>query len=61
MMEGAMNDIFTHFPYMYQDGHWISTAADDRREQLVQGVKIAAKVALGMLVTWMFFVVFLCM
>ena len=56
-----MNDIFTHFPFIYQGGHWISTAADDRRDQLMQGMKIAAWVALGLLVAWMFFVVFLCM
>lgn len=56
-----MNDIFTHFPYMYQDGHWISTAADDRRDQLVQAARVAAKVAFGLLVGWMFFSVMFCL
>jgi hypothetical protein len=50
-----------HFPYIYEGGHWVSTAADDRREQLLQAAHVAAKVALGLLVGWMFFSVMFCL
>ena len=50
-----------HFPYIFQDGHWISTAAADRHDQIVLAATTAAKVAFGLVVGWFFFVVFFCM
>jgi hypothetical protein len=59
MMEAQMvND---HFPYIYEGGHWISTADDDRRDQLVQAAHVAAKVALGLMVGWLCVVIFFLM
>ncbi len=49
-----------HFPYFWQDGHWISTAADDRREQLKRAADIAAKVGLMLIGGWLLLAIWFC-
>jgi hypothetical protein len=49
-----------HFPYVYENGHWISTAESDRRERLLQAGAIAAKAGLGLICGWLFFAVWFC-
>jgi len=56
-----MNDIYTHFPYIYQNGHWISTAESDRRDGLKRTAATAAKVGLSLIVGWLVFVIWFCM
>lgn len=55
-----MNEIFTHFDYIYQDGHWISTATEDRRERIVRAAKIAANVGLALIGAWVITVIWFC-
>lgn len=55
-----MGDIYTHFPFIYQGGHWISTAAEDRREQLKRAADIAAKVGLMLIGGWLLLAIWFC-